>query len=782
MAICVPRCDICQLLGEEGGLKALCTCKVCGVLVHRECYGLRDDEEVAINFVCHACKDADEAGFPFDRMDSRSVDLFRAEILEKRPVECALCSVKRGLHAMHPLYDNHGPSGQQIVLENPTRPAWVHTLCALVISTKFGYVYGCCPDGLYQYSDSSRDDTTSSTSMEDSVIDDRPPNPRLMTAGSSDNSLHHFAYCVDNGGRINTEYTELMKEHKALKCMFCKSDDTESYRIPIQCSAGNVPKDVNSDFSATRDWKLTSEYCSDPLHVGCAAWMTADGNQRTPRRIFFFPGTGTRDENQQESEPIAEVYCSFHAHKIEKCRCSNLRARLNRNLLGIPPCSDCVDRTRSKEVCDPIDSNMKLPVSPAKNHCMKTFGRAEDETSLSYRAMYEARRNAFWVNEQDALETRTHRLKPEPVDDMDIEMDDMVSEVGSKVDEPRLQSAEMLSPKVSKDARLPVKEALPNHAMATEMDSQSKKADEPSCVKRADKIPPRNVSAKASAPERVAPPSPESTPHHEDRPVARLVTPPSVNRKTITSPMNNSMIWGPIPRKKAAVSREPKHYFDDYMHSLPAVTATKKHKGNNFVHVPTKRKNARVHSFGPAPSNNQRAPARMARGRNPVPTHMEKQDNTFYGANMLHNLNSSNKENASCRQKSCFGVPAATGRYATSTTNGCAPNAAARQNSTTTAARQPKARYGRKKTAAQILNKDEAVPPNRKAMERFEEIVAALKADLLEAHPEEQAKSVMIHHKKRWIRHLVKTHHCTMKTFDELWHLVCEEMTADGLL
>jgi hypothetical protein len=73
-----------------------------------------------------------------------------------------------------------------------------------------------------------------------------------------------------------------MKEHKALRCMFCKSDDTKSYRIPIQCSAGNVPGDVNSDFSATRDWKLTSGYCCDPLHVGrlCrmddSRWQTTD--------------------------------------------------------------------------------------------------------------------------------------------------------------------------------------------------------------------------------------------------------------------------------------------------------------------------------------------------------------------------------------------------------------------------------------------------------------------------------------------------------------------------
>lgn len=57
-----------------------------------------------------------------------------------RPAECVLCSVKTGIHAMHPLYDQFGKFGRQLVLpasgvgfmKKERRLAWVHTLCAMV--------------------------------------------------------------------------------------------------------------------------------------------------------------------------------------------------------------------------------------------------------------------------------------------------------------------------------------------------------------------------------------------------------------------------------------------------------------------------------------------------------------------------------------------------------------------------------------------------------------------------------------------------------------------------
>jgi hypothetical protein len=174
-----------------------------------------------------------------------------------------------------------------------------------------------------------------------------------------------------------------------------------------------------------------------------------------------------------------------------------------------------------------MDVDERLPASPEKNDEMNAFGRAEDETNgLNSRVMH--------------------------VEAMDIETDELVPEVGarSKADESRLQSAEKLSPKVSKDTH------LLSRAAGIEIDSQSKacKPCKP-CEKRADKIPPRKASAEASVMERVlASLSVESTTHQEDRPIERLVTPPSPKQRITTSSMNNPMLCAPIPRKKAAAS------------------------------------------------------------------------------------------------------------------------------------------------------------------------------------------------------------------------------------
>ena len=82
----------------------------------------------------------------------------------ERPTECVLCNVASEEHAMHPLYDNHGKEGRQLVLpatgvgfrRKEKRLAWVHTLCAMFISSSQRtrhLVYGCNEDGEYEMSD-----------------------------------------------------------------------------------------------------------------------------------------------------------------------------------------------------------------------------------------------------------------------------------------------------------------------------------------------------------------------------------------------------------------------------------------------------------------------------------------------------------------------------------------------------------------------------------------------------------------------------------------------------
>lgn len=67
----------------------------------------------------------------------------------ERPSECVLCSVKTGVHAMHPLYDQSGTSGRQLVLpasgvgfmRKERRLAWVHTLCAMVSTSSSTLIF-----------------------------------------------------------------------------------------------------------------------------------------------------------------------------------------------------------------------------------------------------------------------------------------------------------------------------------------------------------------------------------------------------------------------------------------------------------------------------------------------------------------------------------------------------------------------------------------------------------------------------------------------------------------
>ncbi|KAL7531104.1 hypothetical protein ACHAWF_003632 [Thalassiosira exigua] len=80
---------------------------------------------------------------------------------ETRPTECALCSVRSGTHALHPLYDFDGGEGRQLLLpasgagfkRREPRLAWVHTLCAMAICSggrTGGLVYGCDDEGKYE--------------------------------------------------------------------------------------------------------------------------------------------------------------------------------------------------------------------------------------------------------------------------------------------------------------------------------------------------------------------------------------------------------------------------------------------------------------------------------------------------------------------------------------------------------------------------------------------------------------------------------------------------------
>uniref|UniRef100_A0A6V2D2G5 Zinc finger PHD-type domain-containing protein n=1 Tax=Ditylum brightwellii TaxID=49249 RepID=A0A6V2D2G5_9STRA len=155
------RCDICE---KKDGYKGfnLQKCSTCGVCVHESCYGLIATSKKLKKWQCLAC-----AAVGTEIVISRKGETRRAMVQEKRPAECALCSVDTGIHAMHPLYDDEGENGRHMVLpadkkrELDKRLAWVHSLCAFFLGTNTnssGIVYGCDKDGYFESDEQEEDD------------------------------------------------------------------------------------------------------------------------------------------------------------------------------------------------------------------------------------------------------------------------------------------------------------------------------------------------------------------------------------------------------------------------------------------------------------------------------------------------------------------------------------------------------------------------------------------------------------------------------------------------
>ena len=324
-------CDVCQMKDGFRNM-VLLQCRKCGVKVHGECYGatLAQKEADPYKFECLACKAKGKS------VEVRDKDPFSGEyiteIQRKRPTECCLCSVKDGIHAMHPVYDAHGKRGRQIWLppgENGRRKlAWCHTLCALVINQYTGgAIYGCTSNGFYNFEDL------------ECLPASEPINPDLdIDQEDIDlNEVHHFVYwghlnqklgkALDPWGKALTDQKRDLK-----KCALCGKDDTKTFsvdisdgthrrtktaevfqslRVPLQCTANNDGE--HNQFSCFRK---ADEPCYQALHVGCAMWGRNDaGEQSQARRVWFFPGI-QEDPNPAYREPITAINCNLHAREI----------------------------------------------------------------------------------------------------------------------------------------------------------------------------------------------------------------------------------------------------------------------------------------------------------------------------------------------------------------------------------------------------------------------------------------------------------------------------------
>ena len=308
-------CDLCWFGDAHGGM-LLCRCRDCGINFHRECYGIAAQPKRDPNLQCFACQAIGKTV----RTRARDPDTGEriALTVTERPTECCLCGVDNGhefLHAMHPVFDDHGPCGRQIILKptagKPLRLAWAHTLCCLTISKQSGCVYGCLQDGsfaaeeggAFNYDEEEEDDNESTNSM---LV---TPKERAVSA-----DVTHFAYLHQKNEIRDAKYFECfkhMEEAKQLKCFLCGKNDKSDviYRIPLKCCA-NDQKEF-AEFRGSHP-DLLSEPCYQACHVGCAAWYRqADGSWPLHRHVFFFPS----DKTQKR---VANIFCTTHALDVER--------------------------------------------------------------------------------------------------------------------------------------------------------------------------------------------------------------------------------------------------------------------------------------------------------------------------------------------------------------------------------------------------------------------------------------------------------------------------------
>lgn len=289
MATAKPRCDVCQHRDGYSNLSFLLQCTTCGVNVHKECYGIATEEK---NFECYACQ---SVGKNF-QIELFSGDGRRVSVMQvSRPEQCDLCSISKGIHAMHPIFDNRRQDHRS---DSQLRLVWAHTLCCRVLASK-GLLIACFADG----SLSSKDDEDSN--------DDRSVNPELSEVSKSKGhiNIHHYQYFQYIGnarGQQKDCFRRILDHQVKFKCTVCDQDDKTFgvSRVPILC-AGNHP-DEPSEFSIQHKDKIR---CSSAAHVGCARWGSK--NKHGVQRMYYFPGT-------KDIPELGCLFCTKHGKDVDK--------------------------------------------------------------------------------------------------------------------------------------------------------------------------------------------------------------------------------------------------------------------------------------------------------------------------------------------------------------------------------------------------------------------------------------------------------------------------------
>jgi hypothetical protein len=236
---------------------------------------------------------------------------------KERPVECALCSVSSGMHAMYPLFDYHGPGGRQICVikksknKSEKKLVWGHALCALYLAS-VGFMYACFKDGDYIGMGEEEDDA-----------DARPPNPELKITTEFQrrygDAMPHFRYYLTPpNGAIDVWTKSVLENKRELKCIECGlADDKKSLRIPLQCVA-NDPDEFSEHKNKHRERNNDVAPCTQALHVGCARWGGSDPLSSV-RKCYYFPGHTNPDGSIFGNvDTVHCLYCTRHAENVDE--------------------------------------------------------------------------------------------------------------------------------------------------------------------------------------------------------------------------------------------------------------------------------------------------------------------------------------------------------------------------------------------------------------------------------------------------------------------------------
>ena len=304
------RCDICNQR-DHFNEHNLQKCVECGVLVHETCNGMPStpNHGKLENWTCLACRSVGQTFKGRQQLGHQSDNCWDdCEVKqEERPTACALCSVRSGCHAMHPLYDLPGSQGRQVVNKSG-KLVWVHTLCGMYHAMHTKMVYGCDKYGNY-YDDSNLEEETKAKAKEteeddtdtkkveanNSIIGSKviefefaSPPPGIVDEPSDVESKPSLeedeevvsvtatAWFVIGGKETGRDAdwarqtrTNIINARKDV-CCFCKHPDNVSgcLRVPVSCSAGSSDEPK----ALSRRRKNANDRCATAMHVGCARW------------------------------------------------------------------------------------------------------------------------------------------------------------------------------------------------------------------------------------------------------------------------------------------------------------------------------------------------------------------------------------------------------------------------------------------------------------------------------------------------------------------------------